>query len=52
MPERILVVGHSAITCLGRTMDATWDNLDRRVDRGSRGTLNWRRTSTSSTWAG
>ena len=27
MPERIVVVGHSAITCLGRDMDATWEGL-------------------------
>ena len=27
MAERILVVGHSAITCLGRDMEATWANL-------------------------
>lgn len=27
MPERIYVVGHGAITCLGPTMDATWDGL-------------------------
>ena len=27
MTERIVVVGHSAITCLGRTMDETWDGL-------------------------
>jgi len=27
MPERIFVVGHGAITCLGSTMDATWDGL-------------------------
>lgn len=27
MADRILVVGHSAITCLGRNMDATWANL-------------------------
>ena len=27
MPERIMVVGHSAITCLGRNMVETWANL-------------------------
>ena len=27
MSDRIMVVGHSAITCLGRNMDATWANL-------------------------
>lgn len=27
MSERIVVVGHSAITCLGRDLDATWDGL-------------------------
>lgn len=27
MTERIVVVGHSAITCLGRDMDSTWANL-------------------------
>lgn len=27
MTERIVVVGHSAITCLGRDMNATWDAL-------------------------
>ncbi len=27
MTERILVVGHSALTCLGRDMDATWAGL-------------------------
>ncbi len=27
MPERIVVVGHAAVTCLGRDMDATWDGL-------------------------
>ncbi len=27
MPERIVVVGHGAVTCLGRDMDATWDGL-------------------------
>ena len=27
MPERIYVVGHGAITCLGRDMDATWRGL-------------------------
>jgi len=27
MAERIMVVGHSAITCLGRTMDETWTRL-------------------------
>ena len=27
MPERVVVVGHSAITCLGRDMDATWQGL-------------------------
>jgi 3-oxoacyl-[acyl-carrier-protein] synthase II len=27
MPERIVVVGHSAITCLGRDLDATWAGL-------------------------
>jgi 3-oxoacyl-[acyl-carrier-protein] synthase II len=27
MAERIVVVGHSAITCLGRDMDATWEGL-------------------------
>ena len=27
MPERIVVVGHAAVTCLGRNMDATWDGL-------------------------
>src|SRR5437764_14052973 len=25
--ERILVVGHSAVTCLGRDMEATWEGL-------------------------
>ncbi|MDR3632436.1 MAG: beta-ketoacyl-[acyl-carrier-protein] synthase family protein [Isosphaeraceae bacterium] len=27
MPERIVVVGHGAVTCLGRDMDATWEGL-------------------------
>jgi 3-oxoacyl-[acyl-carrier-protein] synthase II len=27
MPERIVVVGHAAVTCLGRDMDATWHGL-------------------------
>ena len=27
MPERIFVVGHSAVTCLGRDMDSTWQGL-------------------------
>ena len=27
MPERILVVGHAAVTCLGRDMDLTWQGL-------------------------
>lgn len=27
MPERIYVVGHGAVTCLGPTMDATWSGL-------------------------
>jgi 3-oxoacyl-[acyl-carrier-protein] synthase II len=27
MAERIVVVGHGAVTCLGRDMDATWDGL-------------------------
>jgi 3-oxoacyl-[acyl-carrier-protein] synthase II len=27
MTERIWVVGHAAVTCLGRDMDATWDGL-------------------------
>lgn len=27
MVERIFVVGHGAITCLGRDMDATWSGL-------------------------
>ncbi|HWE40229.1 MAG TPA: beta-ketoacyl-[acyl-carrier-protein] synthase family protein [Isosphaeraceae bacterium] len=27
MAERIVVVGHAAITCLGRDMDATWQGL-------------------------
>jgi 3-oxoacyl-[acyl-carrier-protein] synthase II len=27
MAERIVVVGHSAVTCLGRDMDATWEGL-------------------------
>ncbi len=27
MSERILVVGHAAVTCLGRDMDATWAGL-------------------------
>jgi 3-oxoacyl-[acyl-carrier-protein] synthase II len=27
MAERIVVVGHAALTCLGRDMDATWDGL-------------------------
>ena len=27
MKDRIVVVGHSAITCLGRDMDATWAGL-------------------------
>ena len=27
MAERIVVVGHGATTCLGRDMDATWENL-------------------------
>jgi 3-oxoacyl-[acyl-carrier-protein] synthase II len=27
MPERIVVVGHSALTCLGRDIEATWRGL-------------------------
>jgi 3-oxoacyl-[acyl-carrier-protein] synthase II len=27
MMDRIVVVGHGAVTCLGRDMDATWDGL-------------------------
>ncbi len=27
MPERIFVVGHAAVTCLGRDMDSTWRAL-------------------------
>src|SRR3954447_23170822 len=27
MPERIVVVGHSAVTCLGRDLDTTWQGL-------------------------
>lgn len=27
MSERVVVVGHSAVTCLGRDMDATWAGL-------------------------
>jgi len=27
MSERIVVVGHAAVTCLGRDMDATWEGL-------------------------
>src|SRR5512135_3858311 len=27
MGERIVVVGHAAVTCLGRDMDATWRGL-------------------------
>jgi len=27
MPDRIVVVGHSAVTCLGRDMDSTWEGL-------------------------
>ena len=27
MPERIVVVGHAAVTCLGRDMNTTWDGL-------------------------
>src|SRR4051812_40053971 len=27
MSERIVVVGHAAVTCLGRDMDATWERL-------------------------
>ncbi len=27
MAERIVVVGHAAVTCLGRDMDATWRGL-------------------------
>ena len=27
MGERIVVVGHGSVTCLGRDMDATWDGL-------------------------
>ena len=27
MAERIVVVGHSAVTCLGRDLDATWEGL-------------------------
>ena len=27
MAERIVVVGHAAVTCLGRDLDATWDGL-------------------------
>ena len=27
MPERIFVVGHAAVTCLGRDMDSTWQGL-------------------------
>jgi 3-oxoacyl-[acyl-carrier-protein] synthase II len=27
MPERLFVVGHAAVTCLGRDMDSTWQGL-------------------------
>jgi len=27
MPERLFVVGHAAVTCLGRDMDSTWRGL-------------------------
>jgi 3-oxoacyl-[acyl-carrier-protein] synthase II len=27
MPERVLIVGHAAVTCLGLDMNATWDAL-------------------------
>ncbi len=27
MPERIFVVGHAAVTCLGQDMDSTWQGL-------------------------
>jgi 3-oxoacyl-[acyl-carrier-protein] synthase II len=27
MAERVVVVGHAAVTCLGRDMDATWEGL-------------------------
>lgn len=27
MAERILILGHSAVTCLGRDLDATWNGL-------------------------
>ncbi len=27
MPDRIVVVGHAAMTCLGRDMDSTWRGL-------------------------
>ena len=27
MPERIFVVGHAAVTCLGRDMNSTWQAL-------------------------
>lgn len=27
MTERIVVIGHAAVTCLGRDMDATWEGL-------------------------
>jgi 3-oxoacyl-[acyl-carrier-protein] synthase II len=27
MPERIFIVGHGAVTCLGRDMDSTWQGL-------------------------
>jgi 3-oxoacyl-[acyl-carrier-protein] synthase II len=27
MPERIVVIGHAAVTCLGRDIDATWRGL-------------------------
>ncbi|HEV3167767.1 MAG TPA: beta-ketoacyl-[acyl-carrier-protein] synthase family protein [Isosphaeraceae bacterium] len=27
MTDRIVVVGHGAVTCLGRDMDTTWENL-------------------------
>lgn len=27
MPDRVVVVGHAAVTCLGHDMDATWDGL-------------------------
>ena len=38
MAERIVVVGHAAVTCLGRDMDATWDGLIARPIRASAAT--------------